>query len=83
MVFMPSSMELVKIGLYYNSESSWFAISIVLVSVLYRIDVLHAWKTKCSPDATYGGLLQVFLEGGFTDCATEMVLILSEDWSTS
>ena len=79
MVFMPSSMELAKIGLYCNSESSWFAISIVLVSTLYRIDVLHTWKTKCSPDATYGYLLQVFVEGGFTDCATEMVLILSED----
>ena len=51
------------------------------VNYAYRIDVLHTWKRKCSPGATYDFLLHILVEGGFTDCATEMVAILREDWT--
>ena len=43
MVFMRSSMELAKIGLYYNSEYSWFANYIVLVSgILYCAELMYS-----------------------------------------
>ena len=44
-----------------------------------RIEVLHTWKTKYSPDSTYDFLLKILVGGGFTDCATEMVAILNEN----
>ena len=46
---------------------------------LCRIDVLHTWKTKCSPDATYDCLLKVLVGGGFKDCAIQMLDVLNDD----
>ena len=55
--------------------------SMILPIYLNRMDVLHTWKSKCSPEATYDSLLHVFVKGRFTDCAAEIVAILSEDWT--
>ena len=49
MMFMSSNMELVKIGLYYNSEYYWFAISIGLVTViLYYTGLMYSMHGKQS-----------------------------------
>ena len=49
----------------------------------YRMDVLRTWKMKCGPEATYDCLLDIFVKGRFTDCATEMVSILNENCKES
>ena len=53
--------------------------SIITCLTVCRIEVLHTWKTKRSPDATYDCLLKVLVGGGLLDCAAEMVAILNED----
>ena len=78
MNFMTSNMELTEIDLYYSGKCYKGLLYKVIIQYIlcnYRMDVLRTWKMKCSPEATYDCLLDIFVKGRFTDCATEMVTI--------
>ena len=45
------------------------SIIIIILSMITRLEALRTWKTKNSFRATYGNLLELFVEAGHTHCA--------------